>query len=176
MVIVCLHDLLSLAKKVCIVLNHNRLDAGWQLCVVLLLGMLCIWRRFPCSTGVERADMRMGGRNSGFKYGNGTVVMLPVASDRYRMYGILVCRINQVMEGTTAGRSERCAHGCCNPSGGGTYFIMLFQNWGMLFVQAAFVTDSSSIKRSVRSVCHCHCRIALVRLSAWLVIRQFGLL
>ena len=72
--------------------------------------------------------------------------MLPVASDRYRMYGILVCRINQVMEGTTAGRSERCAHGCCNPSGGGTYFIMLFQNWGMLFVQAAFVTDSSSIK------------------------------
>ena len=26
--------------------------------------------------------------------------MLPVASDRYRMYGILVCRINQVMEGT----------------------------------------------------------------------------
>ena len=74
MVIVCLHDLLSLAKKVCIVLNHNRLDAGWQLCVVLLLGMLCIWRRFPCSAGVERADMRMGGRNSGFKYGNGTVV------------------------------------------------------------------------------------------------------
>ena len=186
MVIVCLHDLLSLAKKVCIVLNHNRLDAGWQLCVVLLLGMLCIWRRFPCSAGVERADMRMGGRNSGFKYGNGTVVTgFPIVErwscyrslpTRYRMYGILVCRINQVMEGTTAGRSERCAHGCCNPSGGGTYFIMLFQNWGMLFVRAAFVTDSSSIKRSVRSVYHCHRRIALVRLSAWLVIRQFGLL
>ena len=46
----------------------------------------------------------------------------------------------------------------------------------MLFVRATFVTGSSSIKKSVRSVYHCYHRIALVRLAAWLVIRQFGLL
>lgn len=185
MVIVCLHDLLSLTKKVCIVLNHNRLDAGWQLCVVLLLGMLCIWRRFPCSAGVERADMRMGGRNSGFKYGNGTVVTgFPIVErwscyrslpTRYRMYGILVCRINQVMEGTTAGRSERCAHGCCNPSGGDIFYYVI-PELGYAIRTGCLCDGQFLHKRSVRSVCHCHRRIALVRLSAWLVIRQFGLL
>jgi len=36
MVNICLHDLVSAAKEVCIVFNYKQLDAGWHLCTILL--------------------------------------------------------------------------------------------------------------------------------------------
>lgn len=41
MVNVCLHDLVLVAKEVRIVFNYKQLDAGWQLCIMLLFRQVC---------------------------------------------------------------------------------------------------------------------------------------
>lgn len=60
MVNVCLHDLVSVAKEVCIVFNYKRLDAGWQLCVILLFRQVCRRWRLHGSAQVGRVAVSTG--------------------------------------------------------------------------------------------------------------------
>ena len=121
---VCLHDLLSLAKKVCIVFNHNRLDAGWQLCAVLLPGSLCAWWRFPGSAGVGRAGMGTGRKGQWSQHGNGTVVTGFPAVERWScgrplptVTGCMGCRsvIRSDKSGDGRYHCRKAMPGTCGP-------------------------------------------------------------
>ena len=93
--------------------------ASWNALYMATLSMFCRCWTGGYENGAEGIMVSGMGMEGLLRFSDsGTMVMWPVASDRCRMHGILVCRVNQVVKDTTAGRPERYAHGYCNPSGG----------------------------------------------------------